>query len=50
MKYVKSTIKAPEQRDLYCSDVIIFDFRDIFTTQLKIYIVNSQKLKCLIKF
>ena len=37
MKYDKSTIKAPEQRESCCSGVLIFDFRGIFATQLKIY-------------
>ena len=57
VKYVNSTIKAPEKREWCCSGVFTFDFRGIFTSQLKIYVgaflgqlVNSQKLKYSIRF
>ena len=37
VKYVKSTVKAPEQRQGYCSSVFVFDFKGIFAAQLNIY-------------
>ena len=37
LKYVKSTVKAPEQRQGYCSSAFVFDFKGIFAAQLNIY-------------
>ena len=57
VNYVKSTITSLEQCEWCCSCVFIFDFKGIFTTQLKIYdgvffvkIVNSQNIKFSIGF
>ena len=52
VKYVKPTIKTPEQCEWRCSGIFICNFRGIFTAQLNNYdgtflakIVNSHKQK-----